>query len=153
MDIRSPNTITCEREKFQLLLREGNINQAKTAVRAVTPIVCEMPQSRVNTASYLLAAETLVASWRPDGCREDAVFRNFIPIPPNLFAQTEQVSCKSNYSNRAVNWPNSRPFAPLTRLVIASAFQQLSARARDAPYRNGSFTRPGQGVHLTEWEA
>ena len=88
--------------KVQLLLREGNVDQAKTAVRAVTPIVCEVPQPRVNTASYLLAAETFVAT----GDLTDAVkmlcsvLEPTIPIPPDLFAQTEQVTAKVINSNR-----------------------------------------------------
>jgi len=83
--------------KIQLLLKEGRIEEAQNIIQSITPGADEVPQPRVNTVSYLLAAETLIAT----GEFTDAVnilcsvLSQPVPMPPDLFAQTERITAKA----------------------------------------------------------
>ena len=83
--------------KIQLLLKTGKVAQAKELTRGVRARSDEVPQPRVSTVSYLVAAETLIATGDTASAANmlAAVLSPGIQLPPDLFAQMERVAANA----------------------------------------------------------
>ena len=83
--------------KLQLLLQEGKKEEARKVAERLRPTSGEVPQPRVRTVSYLLAAETLTETGEvTSGARMlQSVLSPTIQIPLDLFAQMESVTGKA----------------------------------------------------------
>ncbi|HKY21621.1 MAG TPA: sigma 54-interacting transcriptional regulator [Vicinamibacterales bacterium] len=91
--------------RVQLLLKEGRTEEARVAVQRLMPHADISPQPRVNTASYLLAAETLIATGEVTDAAQTlcTVLSPAIQIPPDLFAHAERITAKAISSTESCN--------------------------------------------------
>jgi DNA-binding NtrC family response regulator/tetratricopeptide (TPR) repeat protein len=83
--------------RIQLLLKEGKLKEARHELPSVTLPIDEAPQPRVSSVSYLLAAETLLASGEATEAANIlcSLLSPPVQIPPDLFAQTERITAKA----------------------------------------------------------
>ena len=80
--------------KIRLLLKEGKSSEARQISNSLSILSGKAPHARVNTASHLLNAETLLANQEPTAAANTLIpmFVSSAPLPPDLYAEMERIT-------------------------------------------------------------